>query len=80
MDNSKHMVSDPTAAAAQLTEGSKAAGGMVLDPITIRVSDLAEAAPIVAKLKADGVNPWTYVRIVENRFDTRLTDGRLRDL
>ena len=50
------------------------------NPIVIRVKDLADATPIIAKLKADGTDPFTHVTVVENRFDTRLVDGRLADL
>jgi hypothetical protein len=78
MDNSKHMVTDPNAHA--LTEGGKAVGEAPKDPIVIRVKDLADATPIIAKLKADGTDPFTHVTVVENRFDTRLVDGRLADL
>jgi hypothetical protein len=78
MPTNKHMVSDPTTHA--LTEGGKNAGGAPPNPIVIRVKDLADAAPIIAKLKADGTDPFTHVPVVENRFDTRLVDGRLADL
>jgi len=78
MTTNKHMVSDPTA--RELTGGGKNAGGAPKDPIVIRVKDLADAAPIIVKLKADGTDPFTHVTVVENRFDTRLVDGRLADL
>ena len=37
-------------------------------------------ASAVAHLRAAGVDPFTHVRIVEERFDTRIVDGRLADL
>jgi hypothetical protein len=77
-DATKHMPTDPNAHA--LTEGGKAVGRMPPNPIVIRVKDLADAAAIIAKLKADGTDPFTHVTVVENRFDTRLVDGRLKDL
>jgi hypothetical protein len=77
-DATKHMPTDPTAHA--LTEGGKAAGRMPPNPITIRVKDLADATPIIAKLKADGVDELTHVKIHEHRFDTLLAGGRLKDL
>jgi hypothetical protein len=62
MPTNKHMVSDPTTHA--LTEGGKNAGGAPPNPIVIRVKDLADAAPIIAKLKADApirshMSPWS---------------------
>ena len=77
-DATKQMPTDPNARA--LTIGGKNAGGAPKDPIVIRVKDLADATPIIAKLKADGTDPFTHVTVVENRFDTRLVDGRLADL
>jgi hypothetical protein len=41
------------------------------------------ASPVVsavAHLRLAGVDPFTLVRIVESRFDTRMADGRLKDL
>jgi hypothetical protein len=34
----------------------------------------------VAHLRNVGVEPFTQVKIVEARFDTRIADGRLKDL